>query len=184
MDNFIKIFLFVILLIIAFGCRNDDDSPSPEDINVIKCYPEIVLSEDDEFSCRINGVPWKPLPYNDLNGLLSPTVNLKIVEDSAGEVFRGAATRRNLDCDTTLQEFSLLVAHPMLGDNLLIKKGFVFLDGETGYGYTLDTLHERVVNFQSIEDKSAKGSFNFRIINDDISDTLRISEGIFNITWL
>jgi hypothetical protein len=176
-------FLFASILFFAASCKKDDP------LNTDK-LPPATTSGKNTFGCKVNGEVW--IAHIEGGGIFDDpiyakhylAVNHPILGDCDQLLVVG---KRKYDEQADIsQQVSVELRCPKLGENQLLFNKGAFLDFRIcnqGYRYALDTLSPCTVFITRLDSINfiASGTFEFTAINDDCKDTLRITEGRFDV---
>ena len=172
----VKINFFVVFLswfCLATSCEKD---------NCI--IPEVELVESMAFGCKVDGKNWKPATLGIFDAINNPPAFARY--SSVQDQFVIEVDRRvKTDCDSIDQRITIYINEPVLGDNIIRYESNLFGDFNTNCVYHLDTSSSRIINLSSFDkvSKTTIGTFNFTTISDTCMDTVKITEGRFDITW-
>ncbi len=134
------------------------------------------------FGCLVNGEVWRP--YIENGNFWDSPIYAKHDRGWVGcDQLFVSGTRDLSTNEIIFQSMSVNVWCPKLGDNEISFSKGRFRDQEGCGRYYLDTLspHTLIVTKLDIVNNIASGTFEFTAINDGCQDTLRITEGRFDV---
>jgi hypothetical protein len=167
-------FVFLSLAFVA-SCKKGNDSP-------VDKLPSATMTGADTFGCLINGEAW--LPHT--GAFWDPALNAYYAQWPTGEWQLFISARKIIPNKGIHQEFGITVWEPKLGENTIPPIEGIFLDFEKRGGnrlYSLDTLSPHLMTITKLDLANfiASGTFTFTAINDDCTDTIRVTDGRFDI---
>ena len=169
------IFTFLTFtLFLSFSCEKQDTKPTDK-------LPPATMTGANTFGCLVNGEVWRPYIEGNMwqNKILAKYDRGWVGCD---QLFVGA-TRSYNNNEDIFQEITLNVWCPELGDNNIdVNKG-IFVDLRGCGDYRLDTLSLQILTITKLDtiNNIASGTFQFTAIHDECQDTLRITEGRFDV---
>ena len=179
----LKKLLFIIglsCLFLAASCDPDDEMPpTPE-----PTLPELTTEGLNTFGCYINGELWvaEIPPLSEITGITKLEAFL-----NPNSRFFGIRARKTTQDDSTNQRLSVLIENIMgigVYENKFSPEIYWDVNSSCQY-YELDSnyIHNiNVVKFDTIT-KISSGVFSYRLINRNCNDTLKITEGRFDLQF-
>jgi hypothetical protein len=167
-------FLFASILFFAASCKKDDP------LNTDK-LPPATTSGKNTFGCKINGKVWLPAGGTLWDSPISAKHDMGWV--GCDQLYIGVKRVIGDDTADIDQHLILNVWCPALGENTITPGDGVFIDfNNCGY-YRVDTLSPYILSITRLDSINfiASGTFELTVINDDCEDTLRITEGRFDV---
>ncbi len=182
--------LFAIGVIIAFlcsvsGCKKIDF------LNPCVPPPAVVPSKTSKglntFGCKVNGKSWSynPVPYfwNWEKGLYC------VYTEPWDHVNIRATRNYKLSCDSVVQRITFSIKYVNGNDSLKMPfSSYIFQDFQNKCNgkikeYELDTIQPYGVHlfYKDLKKRIFSGTFYFTAISKDCLDTVRITDGVFDI---
>lgn len=179
---FLILSTFLCLSMSCSGLFDLDDDQTPQDDCDIDL---VVLTDDMQFGCRINGEPWKNKALNLLDEITGmPSLGADYRSD--GFFFVSATRRIETPCDTINEYINVSVSNVNLGNNSISPLTY-YRNRTILTTYDLDTLSNNNLYLESLdlENKTASGTFYFKAVsNNNPLDTLIVKDGRFNVSWI
>ena len=171
------IFTFLaFILFLSFSCEKDLLNPEPSDT-----LPPATTTGENTFGCLVNGEPW--IPDIENGTFWDHAIYAKHDREWPDCDQLLVAGKKQIPSQKTYQEISPNVWCPELGENKISYSNGIYWDYENCQRYYLDTLSPHILFITKLDtiNNIASGTFEFTVINEDCSDTLRISEGRFDV---
>ncbi len=182
--------LFAIGVIIAFlcsvsGCKKIDF------LNPCVPPPAVVPSKTSKglntFGCKVNGKPWSYTPKFYLWPFERPLYC--VYESSFTNLLIRAERNYLLSCDSVVQIIDLRIRNvgdslnEYLGYNRRIFRDYVSICNGVTNDYELDTLQPYGLHlyYKDLKSRIFSGTFYFTAISKECQDTVRITDGVFDI---
>jgi hypothetical protein len=174
MKKLMPFLLAASLFLLAASCKKDD----PLNTNKL---PPATTSGKNTFGCKVNGEVWIAhieggvfdFPIYAIHDTGWPGCDQLLV-----------VGKRKYDEQADISEnIALNLWCPKLEENQLSYHPSAFLDFLGCGDYYLDTLSSHILFITKLDSINyiASGTFEFTAINDDCNDTLRITEGRFDV---
>jgi hypothetical protein len=176
-----SILLLASTLLLAASCGDDDEKLTTDQL------PHATMIGANTFGCKVNGEVW--IPHIEGGGAWDNPIYAKhylaINHPILGECDQlQVSGKRKYNGQANInQVITINVWCPKIGENEITPTSGVFIDFiNCGY-YQVDTLNPHVLFLTRLDSLNyiASGTFEFTAINDDCNDTLRITEGRFDV---
>ncbi len=170
---------FIYALLLSFSCKEENifNTAPPDEL------PPATMTGANTFGCLVNGEVWKP--YIEDANFWERALNVNHDRGWVGCDQLLIVAKKTLFKDIELhQEFIINAWCPVLGENKITPtKGAFLYYQPCGYSYRVDTLSPHIINITKldIENNIASGTFEFTAISDECQDTVRITEGRFDV---
>ena len=169
------------ILFLSFSCEKDLFNPKPPNE-----LPPATMTGEGTLGCVVNGEVWRPYIEGD------PFESRIYAKHDRGwpdcdQLFVSGKKEYSSEDDLNgifSQSIILNVWCPKLGENNLTpSKGAFHYYQICGYRYRVDTLNPYIINITKLDtiNNIASGTFEFTAISDECQDTLRITEGRFDV---
>ena len=168
--------LFCFSLLALYAC--DPDNPlNPDPGNSL---PPLTMEGKNTFGCLVNGEVWNAYVEQDVFGAQKINAQYEILPD--WEAF-GISATKNIESENIYQVFILDIFYPKVGENSIVFDTRVFTDFGNCGDYHLDTLSTHTMTITKLDniDFIVSGTFEFTVVNHDCPDTLRITDGRFDV---
>jgi hypothetical protein len=177
MKKLMPFLLAASLFLLAASCKKDD----PLNTNKL---PPATTSGKNTFGCKVNGEVW--IAHIEGGVFDFPIYAIHDTGWPGCDQLLVVGKRKYDEQADISQQVSVELRCPKLGENQLLFNKGAFLDFRIcnqGYRYALDTLSPCTVFITRLDSINfiASGTFEFTAINDDCKDTLRITEGRFDV---
>ena len=175
---------FSFLLLLSFSCEKKSIF-NPEPLDEL---PPATMTGENTFGCLVNGAVWRP--YIEGANIWESALNVKHDRGwpDCDQLHISAIKMYYEGEEYTLhQEIGINVWCPELGiNNITPTKGAFldfYLDPSCSYRYSVDTFSQYTINITKLdtENNIASGTFAFTAINNECNDTIRITEGRFDV---
>jgi hypothetical protein len=165
-----------ILILLAASCGDDDETLATDQL------PPATMIGANTFGCKVNGDVW--IPHVEGAPFWESPIYAKHDRwwPDCDQLFVSGERRYEKKADI-YQSMSINVWCPVLGENEITFSKGRYRDLEGCGEYYLDTLSPRILIITRLDSVKfiASGTFEFTVINDDCEDTLRITEGRFDV---
>ena len=172
--------LISFLLLLSFSCEKKSIlNPEPPDE-----LPPATMTGENTFGCLVNGEVWRPYTENLWESAISAKHDIGWPEcDQLLVSGKRRFTSNTVSSGVFNQNIKMNAWCPVLGDNMLTFSKRSFIDFNNCGEYYLDTLSQRILTITRLDstNKIASGTFEFTVINEECNDTLRITEGRFDV---
>ncbi len=169
-----KLYILLFPFLLAASCgKKDDDQPTDK-------LPPATMTGANTFGCLVNGEVW--LPHT--GSIWDEALNVKHDRGWVGCDQLAIGVKKITSTNVNIyQTFNINVWCPVVGANTTSPSNGIFIDFEDCGNYRVDTLSPHVVNITKLDTINfiASGTFYFTAINDDCLDTIRITEGRFDV---
>jgi len=160
----------LIALLTAAGCNEDD--PSSKD--PIDQLPPPTQEGENTFGCLVNGEAWVPQSSIDNSAIYQSdflTIGANFEE-----------REQNIIIWLSEQELKL---QPYLLNSQSVNKAFLFNPVSDCDYETYDPQSGKLtIEFLDFEDFIIAGTFEFEAVSDDCQDTVRVTEGRFDLNYI
>ncbi len=172
---------FIYALLLSFSCKEETIfNPDPPDE-----LPPATMTGANTFGCLVNGKVWRPYTENIWESAINAKHDRGWVDCDQLLVSGQRRYSAENELNGILNQVIILnVWCPKLGENLLSPPDGAFLYfQDCGYSYRIDTLSSYFMNITFIDTTNniASGTFEFTAIHDECQDTVRITEGRFDV---
>ena len=170
MKNIILVFTTLIL---CYGCKNDDDTPT----NPIDQLPPLTQTGENTFGCLVNGKV--KIPNN--------TSNMSAIYQGGGIQING-----EIITNEVIESILIIVLDPFeVNQNYSLtnlpnqKANFLISSNQNSCLYDFDDTFEGSVNFSKIDKINyiISGTFEFSTVTDNCED-INITNGRFDIKYI
>jgi hypothetical protein len=173
------IFTFLAFaLLLSFSCEKQNIfNPEPPDE-----LPPATMTGANTFGCLVNGEVWRP--YVEGANIWESAIYAKHDRGWVGcdQLLVGATKKYFSEVDIS-QEISVNVWCPVIGENEISFSKGRYRDLRGCGEYYLDTLslHTLIITKLDTINNIASGTFEFTAINDECQDTVKITQGRFDV---
>ncbi|MFN3178520.1 MAG: hypothetical protein ACE362_28675, partial [Phaeodactylibacter xiamenensis] len=171
-----------------FGNDDDEITIKPIDWDAEETLPEMTTTGENTFGCLVNGEVWRPKggPYFGLDAQLSFSYH-----EPTGGLFISASRRLgpNDNGYDTYQRIGINATFKGISPSDSVRQ-CMFADinrcsSWNGNPMILDSMHTNVIDitFLDTDQNIISGTFNFLFIKEDCHDTIRVTDGRFDIKY-
>ncbi len=173
------IFTFLaFILLLSFSCKKKNIfNPEPPDE-----LPPATMTGANTFGCLVNGEVWRP--YVEDPYFLETTIFAKHDRGWVGcDQLLVSGKLKTSSENEVHQDMKMNIWCPILGENKITYSKRSFRDFNGCGEYHLDTLSPHILIITKLDtiNNIASGTFEFTVISDECQDTLRITEGRFDV---
>ncbi len=174
------IFTFLAFaLLLSFSCEKQNIlNPEPPDE-----LPPITMTGENTFGCLVNGEVWRPYTESIWESAIYAKHDRGWVD--CDQLFVSGIKRLTANSGEKIsQTMTLNVWCPVLGkNNITPAKGAYVCYQPCACSYDVDTLSPYVMNITKLDivNNIASGTFEFTAISKECHDTVRITEGRFDV---
>ena len=168
---------FSFILFLSFSCEKDLFNPKPPNE-----LPPATMTGEGTFGCLVNGEVWRPYIEDD------PFESRIYAKHDRGwpdcdQLFVSGTRNLTKNDVTIFQSMSINSWCPELGANKITFSKGRYRDLEGCGEYYLDTLSPHILYITKLDTINyiASGTFELTVINDDCKDTIKITEGRFDV---
>jgi hypothetical protein len=175
-----RLFLFLILPLLSWtACDKNIFKPRAED----HVLPPITMTGEGTFGCKINGEVFLPTP--------KPFDSHLSVEYHAASNTFYVNARESVD-NSYNRTFNLYV-NEVVGQGIYLFDNVKYRDhsepciptrGLDKDDLFLEDVNQIEILYFDAEERIISGTFQFTLINEECQDTIRITEGRFDLPWL
>ncbi len=186
MKNILLLTFCCLFLIACDSCKNPDDNEI-DCIGLNKPMPDATTTGKNTFGCKINGETW--VAYTDSFGALiggeqKLDVRYRHYDNVGNAQIKARKEIIEAECDTVRQRFTLHIIDAKEGVTQFTYNSSL-IDWDLGISYKLDTLSFNEVNITKLDTVKSilSGTFKFQLISSDFQDTLKITDGRFDVYY-
>ena len=165
-----------ILIFLAASCGDDDEKLTTDQL------PPATMIGANTFGCKVNGEVW--IPHVEGAPFWESPIYAKHDRwwPDCDQLFISATRKFHNQADIS-QEITLNVWCPKIGENNLTPSKGSYRDLRNCGYYNIDTLSPYTMNITKLDtiNNIASGTFELTVINADCNDTVRITEGRFDV---
>ena len=171
---------FSFFLLLSFSCEKDPLNPEPPN-----SLPPATMTGENTLGCLVNGEVWRP--YVEGANIWESAIYAKhdLGWPDCDQLLVSGDKELTTDSGERIkQELTINVWCPVLGlNNLTPAKGAFVCFDPCGCSYDIDTLHPYIMDISRLDsfNKIASGTFEFIAISKECQDTVRITEGRFDV---